>query len=75
MALMAFGSSAGGRYFSPAQAQQLIRQGARAAAWYGKNVADKIYNFLTTIPYGGKGQGEVTLNWITRTIIHSNPHK
>lgn len=66
-AMQPLGSS-GHRWYSETLTRQLISNGPRSAP-----NAPGVANWLTLLRYGQRGSGEVTLNWVTRTIIHSNP--
>jgi RHS repeat-associated protein len=57
----------GSRWFSQAQAEALMN-GPRLA-----NTGQGVRNLLTTFRYANSGNGEVVLNWITRTVVHANP--
>ena len=57
----------GSRWFSEMQAEALMN-GPRLA-----NTGQGLRNLLTTFRYASPGNGEVVLNWMTRTIVHANP--
>ena len=60
--------TSGHRWYSEMLTRDLISNGARSATR-----EPGFLNWLKMIRYGEKGSGEVVLNWVTRTIVHSNP--
>jgi RHS repeat-associated protein len=66
-ALQPFGT-AGRRWYSETLTRHLISNAPRSATQ-----TPGFVNWLTTLRYAQPGGGEVALNWVTRTVIHSNP--
>jgi len=62
-----FLQNAGSRWFSQTQVETLLN-GPRLA-----NTGQGLENLLTTFRYASPGNGEVVLNYITRTVVHANP--
>jgi RHS repeat-associated protein len=54
------------RFFSDTLTRSLINSGDRLTP-------TSLYDFFTTLRYGVRGSGDVSFNWIKRTITHYNP--